>query len=76
MSSTKGINYQISYLIVNAKANIIKEFPEMEEDDILKVSLLMFKQARSIIPMYTGNLNPDWNLYNETVNFLEQLIKR
>ena len=76
MSSTKGIGYQISYLIENAKANAVKEFPEMKENDILKVSLLMLKQARSVIPMYTGNLNPDWNLYNETVNFLEQLIKR
>lgn len=76
MSNIKEAKCQTLYLIQNAKANITKDFPEMNDNDIMKVSILMFKQARSSTPMYTGNLNPQWNLYNEAINFLEELIER
>lgn len=76
MSNIKEVKYQVLYLIQNAKANITKDFPEMNDNDIMKVSVLMFKEARSSNPMYTGNLNPKWSLYNEAINFLEELIER
>lgn len=66
----------VNQLIKNAKAHVLDQFPEMSDNDIMKVSVLMFKQARSTTPMYIGNLNPKWNLYNEAINFLNEMIDK
>ena len=76
MSNIKENFHQVHYLIKNAKAHILDEFPEMNDNDIMKVSVLMFKQTRSTMPMYTGDLNQKCNLYNEAINFLNEIIAR
>lgn len=51
-------------------ANSIEEqvrivMPEVADyDTILKVARFASDRIRSVIPMYTGNLNPKWKLYD------------
>ena len=72
MSNQKSINSKILYLIEKTKKSILKEFPDADPNNINKISLLMLRMSRSVVPMYIGNLNPDWEIYNETINFLEE----
>lgn len=43
---------------------------EADYDTILKVSIYAADRIKSVIPMYTGNLNPQWKLYDTVVEIL------
>jgi hypothetical protein len=38
---------------------------------VLKLTRYMVHQMRDVIPMYTGNLNPKWKLYDEAIELAE-----
>ena len=36
-------------------------------EEIVKVAIMMAEQIKESHPMYTGNLNPKWALWNDTI---------
>jgi hypothetical protein len=61
-------------VVNNAKTNAKSLFPLADEILILRISLFSVVSSRVVIPMYTGNLNPDWVIYNEAAKVLESEI--
>lgn len=50
---------------------ICERTSESTYNTICKLALVAAKQVRKEIPMYTGNLNPKWAIYNFVVELLE-----
>jgi len=40
-------------------------------DTIVKVSIFTADRMKSVIPMYTGNINPKWKLYDTVIEVLK-----
>jgi hypothetical protein len=43
---------------------------EIDYKVILKISLFTARKIKAEIPMYTGNLNPKWALYDDVVSVI------
>lgn len=43
---------------------------EIDYKTILKISLFTARKIKAEIPMYTGNLNPKWALYDNVVSVI------
>ena len=64
------------WVVDNAQKNARALFPNADEITILRISLFSVVSARMVIPMYKGNLNPDWKIYNDAAEILEESITR
>ena len=62
------------WAVDNAQKNARALFPNVDEIAILRISLFAVVSARTVIPMYKGNLNPDWEIYNDAAKILEECI--
>ena len=61
-------------VVNNAQTTAGALFPNADEIAILRISLFAVVFARTVIPMYKGNLNPDWEVYNDAAKILEECI--
>jgi hypothetical protein len=40
--------------------------------EVVKLSIVMAEKVKENIPMYTGNLNPKWKLWDDVVTLLKE----
>lgn len=45
--------------------------PDLTYPRILKLAIFTADRMKSVIPMYTGNLNPTWKKYDTVVDILK-----
>lgn len=45
---------------------------ELSEKTVLKLAIYTAERMRSVIPMYTGNINPKWKIYDRVTGILAE----
>lgn len=48
--------------------------PDSDDDTILKLAIYTVDRVKLEIPMYTGNLNPKWKLYDTVYMILRERL--
>jgi hypothetical protein len=75
LATVKLINMKTPLeLVIGIEEDLRIADDSLNKIQVLKLTRYVIHQTRDIIPMYIGNLNPKWELYDKAIELAESRL--